>query len=262
MTQFFNDNFRKSNPEYTEGLLSSFKGLALSIHNQSTDKNCPWKPPTESIALLNHYIDILWSMHISKFDQLCQSIVFAKNNDFFLQYGLAGRSLIEHAAVMRYYFRQHVKPIVDQVVKEGVVKNEHISDLIQHFDRLLRAGNFDWALFLHGKFEDLLIKKKPEGTAGPQVRVGKCIELWAKEKPMVSPYYQLFCDLVHPNIGSSFLVMQKIENGIGFGKKSENSVGEDIFMMTLPGIVTILKDVTSILKALAMLTIPVEPAAS
>jgi hypothetical protein len=50
------------------------------------------------------------------------------------------------------------------------------------------------------------------------VNVLTCVEKWAKETPAVLIAYNLFCELVHPNIGSSFLVCSSDSDRLHFGK--------------------------------------------
>jgi hypothetical protein len=171
--------------------------------------------------------------------------------------------MIEHAAVMRFYFSEYIKPAVDRVFTDGIIEEKNLQDLIEHLDHFLRGGNFDWALFLEGQWDKLMeMRDDTSGSGGPQIKVGRCISKWEKEKPVIGTYYNLFCDLVHPNIGSSFLVMRKFPAGIGFCESDGVPFGKDIFMMTLPGIVTILGEITNFMKALLLLKVPIKGAAS
>jgi len=49
----------------------------------------------------------------------------------------------------------------------------------------------------------------------------------------------LFCDLVHPNIGSSFLVASIYNEQMYFKPTEGRSVGEDIFQQSFPILVSV-----------------------
>lgn len=62
-----------------------------------------------------------------------------------------------------------------------------------------------------------------------QVNVLTCLEHWAAELPEVMIVYNLFCDLVHPNIGSNFLVAATSDNRMYFSQSKGAPVGRQIF---------------------------------
>ena len=78
-----------------------------------------------------------------------------------------------------------------------------------------------------------------EGIAAEQVNVLTCIEKWAEETPEVLIAYNLFCDLVHPNIGSSFLVASINDKDLYFTPSKGKSVGADIFEQSFPILVSV-----------------------
>jgi hypothetical protein len=45
--------------------------------------------------------------------------------------------------------------------------------------------------------------------------------------------YNLFCDLVHPNVGSSLLVASIKQGGLYFDPLKGNSIGAEVFDQTL-----------------------------
>ncbi len=56
-----------------------------------------------------------------------------------------------------------------------------------------------------------------------------CIEKWAIETPEALVAYNLFCDLVHPNIGSTFLVTSRVDDRFYFSRFIGEPLGRDIF---------------------------------
>src|SRR5260370_851281 len=106
-------------------------------------------------------------------------------------------------------------------------------------DQHLRGGKFDWEAFMTGDYSKLLsaaaeksgvgrkrqeAKEESERNNPSPVRIGECIKDWASESPGIGVVYDLFCDMVHPNIGSTFLVGSVAPNGLYFTKYRGKSV--------------------------------------
>ncbi|WP_171037638.1 hypothetical protein [Pseudoalteromonas sp. S3776] len=107
--------------------------------------------------------------------------------------------------------------------------------------------------FFAGDFESLMTKNKSTNDLS-QVNILTCIQKWSKDKGSVEILYDLFCDLVHPNIGSSMLVMQTWDDGIGFGGKGKK-FGHDILVKTIAGIILLFNKIKDYLKAMFLLQI-------
>jgi hypothetical protein len=89
-----------------------------------------------------------------------------------------------------------------------------------------------------------LSKKKEKNSVSEditkqQVNVLTCIEKWAADAPVVLIAYNLFCDLVHPNIGSNFLVASVKNEEIYFTKYKGDMLGHHIFEESFPVLVSL-----------------------
>jgi len=254
MALTFDESVKQSAPAKHQIFFSNFEEITRVMNEQSGDHKFVWDPPNDSTLLLNHYLDIIWSVHVCKFSELCHALVDAINHKEFIVYGLIGRSLIEHAAIMRYYCKHRIKPTVDEAVKTGSVSGDQIKNIINELDRFLRGSKFNWDAFLAGRFDELFGEKEDSSTQ-TQVNVLTCVQKWARETPPVLVLYDLFCDLVHPNIGSTLLIMKKWEEGVGFGGQNGEAFGEDIVIRTLAGLVSLFKDIRSYLNMMLLLQI-------
>lgn len=250
----FDESVKRRVPEEHQALLLNFEEITRGMYEHSTNNKFVWNPPNNPKLLLNHYLDILWAVHICKFSELCQALIDAVNRQEFIVYGLVGRSLIEHAAVMRYYFKHRIQSTVDEAVQTGVVSSEQIRKIVSELDQFLRGSRFNWEAFLTGKFDELLDQKK-DIMMQTQINTLTCIQKWAKETPQTMVLYDLFCDLVHPNIGSTLLIMKKWTEGVGFGGQDGEPVGEDVFIRTLAGLVALFRDIQIYLNAMLLLQI-------
>jgi hypothetical protein len=119
-------------------------------------------------------------------------------------------------------------------------------------DQHLRGGKFDWEAFITGDYiklwnaasarsvgqaKDKNAKTRSELPNPPAARVGECIKSWASTSPGVGVVYDLFCDMVHPNIGSTFLVASVGPDGLYFAKNRGESLGKHIFDKSFPMLV-------------------------
>jgi hypothetical protein len=256
MNARFDESVRNSVPPSHHVLLDNFEQVTEAMCQLSGNQFL-WDPPDDPRSVLNHYLDVLWSVHVCKFDELCRALIGAVNRGEFIVYGLVGRSLIEHAAVLRYYFMNRIKPTVEEAVRTGSVSVQQIGVIVKELDRFLRGGRFNWEAFFSGDF-DKLVSDKQEQPPYAQVNVLTCVQKWAKETPRVIDLYDLFCDLVHPNIGSTFLITKQFTNGIGFGGKEGERVGKQIVISTVAGLLGLFPEIERHLNAMLLLQMHIE----
>jgi hypothetical protein len=218
----------------TEHLIKMAEGLEF-----------PWNPNLEDPRKLhNMYARNLITSYVSRFADLSNGITIAIERSNFLMYALCGRALIETTAILRYYLVEQYKPLLDK----GTLSKNDFARLIEIDDRHLRGGKFDWESFLFKRYSKLKTdvvtrmarkgKKHTPSSSGdilpPQVRIGSCVESWGRELPEVLVVYNLFCDLVHPNIGNSFLVASTSGDALYFSRFRGEPVGRAIFEQSFP----------------------------
>ena len=63
------------------------------------------------------------------------------------------------------------------------------------------------------------LSKMPEQEHLAQVNVQTCLQEWYRDSPKLESLYDLMCDLVHPNIGSAFLVVRAQDGKLVAGGK-------------------------------------------
>ncbi len=212
--------------------------------NMAKQLEYPWRPLIEDPRKLhNMYARNLISCYVSKYADLSRALLSAIDDGNYLSYALCGRALIETTAILRYYLTELYKPLLDKRMLDG----EAFRQLIEIDDKHLRGGNFDWESFLLKRYSRLIKDvesrknrkgKNPmrldPGALPKQVRIGPCIQKWARETPAVQIAYDLFCDLVHPNLGSTFLVASTAQNDLYFSRFRGDPVGASILEHSLP----------------------------
>ena len=168
-------------------------------------------------------------------------VLIGLNNRDYLIYALCRRSLIETTAILRYYMLREYKPLLDR----GTLVAADMKKLIDIDDRHLRGTGFDWESFVLRRYSRLRDRAKakrghkPSGGHGEpgamprQTPIGRCIDSWSKEVANVGVAYDLFCDIVHPNAGSSFLVASTGPDGLYFSKFRGDPVGKAIVEQSL-----------------------------
>ncbi|MBI4838438.1 MAG: hypothetical protein HY806_04720 [Nitrospirae bacterium] len=191
----------------------------------------------------------------SKISIVTSGLISSINNKDFLSYALLGRSLIEHTAVIRYYHNLIVKNI-QEPVKKGDISEVEIKKLIEILDKHIKCHRFDWDTYLKGDFEKLTEKYEIENYKS-QVNVKTCVAKWAEEQSEIKVLYDLFCDLVHPNIGSTFLIMKGGNGSIVFGGDEGHPIGIDIFYHTFVGLAVTIKKFSDYINGLLYLYFPV-----
>lgn len=230
-------------------LIDSFREGSMHLRRMAEKLDFPWSPIlNDHRKLHNVYARSLITCYVAKFAQLTEAICESIDNDRYLIYALAGRSLIESTATLRYYTLFQYKPLLDK----GLQTSADMKALIEIDDRHLRGSRFDWDAFFSKRYVQLIDdavktlrnKKKNQkyiakGIIVEQVNILTCIEKWAEVTPEALIAYSLFCDLVHPNIGSSFLVSSTNDSGLYFTPAKGESVGAAIFEQTFPLLVSV-----------------------
>lgn len=226
-----------------------FRQGTTHLRNMAENLDCPWNPDQDGARKLhNNYAKNLITCYVSKFSDLSDAILHSIEKENYLVYALAGRALIEITATLRYYVLHKYKPLLDK----GSLSIEEMQSLIEIDDQHLRGSRFDWNSFFSKKYfklkenavKHLAMKKAKQkyivdGIIHEQVNVVTCIEKWADETPEVLITYNLFCDLVHPNIGSSFLIASTSDSGLYFSRFKGSLVGKSIFEQSFPILISV-----------------------
>lgn len=230
-------------------LISAVRQGAQHLLQMAAKLDSPWSPEMEGLRQLhNMYARSLITSYASKFAQLSEAVLDSIEQKRYLIYALAGRSLIEFTATLHYYITNQYRPLL----AKASLDVEEMKGLLAIDDRHLRGGRFDWDSFFFKRYSKLkddavkqLASKKAkqkfivDGIISEQVNVLTCIEKWAEKTPEVLIAYNLFCDLVHPNIGSSFLVASTQGQDLYFSPSKEKHVGTDIFRQSFPILVSV-----------------------
>jgi hypothetical protein len=230
-------------------LIDRFRQGTTHLRAMAEKLEHPWSPEeSHPQRMHNSYVRNLVTCYVSKVAQLSDAVLQAWEHEQFLMYALSGRAMIETVATLRYYVVAQYKPLLDR----GIRTDADMKSLIDIDDRHLRGGRFDWRSFFSKEYEKLkadavkqLATKKAkqkylvENIAAEQVNVLTCIEKWAEEQPDVLIAYNLFSDLVHPNIGSTFLVASTSQSGLYFAQGKGVSVGAQIFDHTFPLLIAV-----------------------
>ncbi|MCL0041274.1 hypothetical protein M1N08_00795 [Dehalococcoidia bacterium] len=246
-------NFEETCSKQVLELLSSFREGTHHLSQMAQKLDIPWDPKATSDPrrLHNSYVRNLVCCYASKVADLSQSILAALSRFDYLTYALCGRALIETVANLRYYVVHRYKPLLDK----GNLLPADVESLISIDDQHLRGTRFDWEAFLFRNYSKLkqdtvrqLTKRKSKGQQGrsqvseentrQQVNVITCIEKWAEETPEILIAYNLFCDLVHPNMGSNFLVASMGSGKLYFSKHKGGMIGHRIFEQSFPILVS------------------------
>ncbi len=211
----------------------------------------PHKPPSrEADVAHNHFLKLIYNHYLIKLVLNGNLIIHSVKESNYIAYALAGRSLIEHVAVWRYYLVEKYAPIFSSA---KVIDFEEMLALIKMHKKHLYGTSFDWGRWLKkdysGLENDYLSKIKgkknkqfnKESRENAQVNVLTCVEKSAKIEPKIGVYYDMFCDLVHPNFGSNILLFSiSNENEIVIDNQASQRIGDklieetfkDLFLIT------------------------------
>lgn len=222
--------------------LAQFESITANLARENT-RMVLWQPPENPRALVKHYLDTLLMVYTNKFYLLCQALIQTMNSDNFFVYGLIGRSLIEHTAILRYYTHEKMQPLLQDIPADEEIPPETVQELITLLNRHLTGHRFDWDTFLRDYFDEFEGVRSGRLPPESQVNIITCLEKWARQNPAIANLYALFCDLVHPNLGSTLLVGRRLDRHISIGGQQGQWVGLEIFQRTFPDLLALSREV-------------------
>jgi len=231
----------------TSELIEMLRNGTQHLVNIARGLQFPYDPGIEDLRKRHTmYVRNLVMAYVSKFAELSTAVLRAIDEHQYLLYALCGRALIETTAVLRYYVIEEYQPLFRDVDRANI----DMQRLLEIDERHLNGRHFDWQAFLFQNYSKLrdnaaarLTSKKgkrPPPPPGPrQHRVGDCIKAWARDETGIQIVYDLFCDLVHPNVGSSFLVASTKDFIFYFSPFVGNPVGEQIVEQSFPMLLSV-----------------------
>ncbi len=238
----FSQQFCQQVEKQIAPLLEQFEELALSLAARSPEE-IVWQPPENLQDLLDHYLDTLSMVYLKKYSVFSQCLIKVLNEENYLLYGLIGRAIIEHTAVLRYYVTSKMLPLAHEVVADGIVTDSEIEELIQWLDKHLAGRRFDWNTYLADHFQHIKGLKTEPVVQPAQVNILTCLEKWGRENQSIIHLYELFCDLVHPNLGSTLLITRVLDNRLIVGGERGKPLGQEIFNRTFGELLELFQEV-------------------
>ena len=238
----FSQKFRQQVGNQITPLLGQFEELSLSLAARIPEEII-WQPPENLQELLDHYLDTLSIVYLKKYSVFSQCLIQVLNEENYLLYGLIGRAIIEHTAVLRYYVTSKMLPLAQEVVADGIVTESEIEELIQWLDKHLAGRRFDWNTFLADYFQQIEGLKAESVVKPAQVNILTCLEKWGRKNRSIIHLYELFCDLVHPNLGSTLLITRILDNQLIVGGERGKPLGQEIFNRTFGELVELFQEV-------------------
>jgi hypothetical protein len=182
-------------------------------------------------------LDLIVAIYGAKLQVSCRALVGCLRDGNHFVYGMLGRSLLEHAAVLRYYAHEKILPIVDQAGSAVNLSDDQVAEIGDLLDRYLRGQRFDWSnLAAQLRAQGLAVPPQPQVS---QINILTCFERWARHEPAVERLYALFCDLVHPNLGSNLLVLGVRDGQLVVGADDAEPLGGLIVASTLPALTAV-----------------------
>lgn len=192
-------------PETHWPLLHRLDSVVAQFRNIN-EEPAPFPATREPIEFFNCYIDFGVSTYLAKLSQLFESVELSLEYEKYLVYAQSGRAILENVATLRYYSSSADIVAASERWKARTLDAPTLRKATDTLDRFLRGNRFSWDAFIEGRFSELTQTPHQEHLA--QVNSTTCLQKWFKASPKLESLYDLFCDLVHPNVGSNLLVLE------------------------------------------------------
>lgn len=236
----FNNSFKLGGTDIFLRCCSGIEDFAELVHQTHFSKTVIHPNINELEAnpyiVVGHFFKFIHSQYIAKYQELVKGYIDSINNKNYLITALCGRAVIESTATLRYYNKECNKKIKNLSSTDSDKFDPKVmADLFMILNQHMRGSRFHWEKFFTSDkktfVQDLIEKAKAKDKntefteALPMPRI---LDSWASDMPELRLFYDFFCDLVHPNVGSNLLLMG-VENGqIEIGGDSNKAVGKKI----------------------------------
>jgi len=121
---------------------------------QSLEKNSeeiyPLRQSPQPLDFFNKYMDFAISVYSDKFKQLYNALAYSVENEWYLVYAQCARSIIENAALCRYYSRKESFAELKKNFQKAEVTGAQINTATEDLDRFVRGTRFSWMLSRRG----------------------------------------------------------------------------------------------------------------
>ena len=210
-----------------EGIENSIVQLKKAKERRKFEINLAELQTLQQREFIKKILGFLYGMYIEKYLELLSEVVISVNNERFLTFGLVGRTLLETTATLKHY-NNKLQEIASSAKDKDNFSADELNELALILDKHSRGGRFDWFRFWTSNRKDMAsnlvneIKSKSKKNSSDEnnnsqsnpesINVQTAINSWGKESNGIQLGYAFFCELVHPNLGSNFLVM-----GVGKG---------------------------------------------
>lgn len=233
--------FRDICTQEVQNLMDIFEKSLTHLQKMSRTTTVKWQPDQPSLKHLhNHYVDVLLASYLAKHRAMTENIISSLNRFDYVGYTLNARCIVELTSTLRYYLFSRYLPIM-------VNGNVNLIELNKIHDQHLHGTRFDWETFISKDYsrmakdviQKIVEKKKKDKPKkitnriqNQQINVMTTLESWANKSPGVMILYDLFCEMIHPNLGSTILVSSVKEGELFFGENQGVSAAHNLFETT------------------------------
>lgn len=186
------------------------------------------------------------AIHSIKSLHLCRWLRRAVEEEDFLGFASAGRFLIEQCAAFVYFGGGKMAPLLAQW--NGVEEPDPaaVAELCDVMDRFLTGTRYDWAPVFRGHVPEQALPRESKS----QINILTCVQKWEKLEPGVENFYGIFCDMVHPNVGSMIVLLQHEAGRFSVGGSGGDPLGRIVVNRTMERLLEMLEVLSKVLSRL------------
>ncbi len=226
-----------------DGLESLWLRIDESFRNTQVSFDAASLPQVSQSEYIKNVLRLLYATYLAKFRELLSEVITGANDERFLVFALAGRAFIETTAMLRYHNRKIIG-VVEAAQSRDAFSPDELKQIVDVLDQHSRGGRFDWFEFWFSNRKNMAtqlvarrkskLKEEPPLPNPSQVNVMTALDRWATDEPGIALAYEFFCELVHPNLGSNFLVMGAKDGHLRVGSTTPRSVGRSLCAEGIP----------------------------
>lgn len=253
--------------------IESFHEHIVCAHNDNTASFNPIILQQEPVEkYIAGVLKLLYGIYAAKFAELSEGIIESTSNSKYLVFAYCCRGFIETTATLRFYNKK-TQQLFLKAKNQDAYNSAELIEIASLLDRHSRGGRFDWTQYWtlgrKGMVKHISAsarEKKPAqnlpGSNPSQINVKTMIDAWVSGEPTIALIYDFFSEVVHPNLGSNFLVMGADSGSLYVDASREKTIGRSLAVEGIELVTPVVREASACMAQLLLWSAMTEKATS
>lgn len=253
--------------------IESFHEHIVRVHKDNPTSFNPTILQQEPVEkYIAQVLQLLYGIYAAKFAELSEGIIESTSNPRYLVFAYCCRGFIETTAALRFYNKK-TQQLFMKAKNQDAYDSAELREIASLLDLHSRGGRFDWAQYwtlgrkgmvnhISTSAREKKPAQNPPGSNPSQINAKTMIAAWVSDEPTIALIYGFFCEVVHPNLGSNFLVMGADSGSLYVDASRERTIGRSLALEGIELVTPVVREANRCMAQLLLWSAMTEKATS